>query len=125
MNILNINKLKETLSAYVKIKLDLFKLDLTEHLSKILAKVIAFLIIFFMATLVFAYAGFALANYLNTIFENTYGGYLVISGFFLILLLIILYLLNSGKLKSFLESKMLSGYENISDIETEENHAEK
>ena len=86
MDILNINKLKETVSEYVKIKFELLKLDITEHLSKILAQVIAYMIIFFMAMFVFAYASVALANYLNGVFNNTYGGYLVISGVFLILL---------------------------------------
>jgi len=109
VDILNIKKLKEILSEYVKIKFELFKLDITEHLSKILAQVIAYMIIFFMAMFVFAYAGIALANYLNQFFENTFGGYLVVAGIFLLLLFIVAYFLRSGKLKSFLETKIVGG----------------
>lgn len=123
MSLLQINKLKETVAAYVKIKLELFKLDITEHLLKILAQVIAYLIIFIMAVLVFAFAGVALANYLNSVFENAYGGYLVIAGFFLILLFIVLYLLQSGKLKTFLESKMLDSNSENTKIENPEENA--
>lgn len=123
MSLLQINKLKETIAAYVKIKLELFKLDITAHLLKILAQVIAYLIIFIMAVLVFAFAGVALANYLNSVFENTYGGYLVIAGFFLILLLIVLYLLQSGKLKTFLESKMVDSNSENTEIENPEENA--
>lgn len=123
MSLLQINKLKETIAAYVKIKLELFKLDITAHLLKILAQVIAYLIIFIMAVLVFAFAGVALANYLNSVFENTYGGYLVIAGFFLILLFIVLYLLQSGKLKTFLESKMVDSNSENTKIENPEENA--
>jgi len=123
VSLLQINKLKETVAAYVKIKLELFKLDITEHLLKILAQVIAYLIIFIMAVLVFAFAGVALANYLNSVFENAYGGYLVIAGFFLILLFIVLYLLQSGKLKTFLESKMLDSNSENTKIENPEENA--
>jgi hypothetical protein len=123
VSLLQINKLKETIAAYVKIKLELFKLDITAHLLKILAQVIAYLIIFIMAVLVFAFAGVALANYLNSVFENTYGGYLVIAGFFLILLFIVLYLLQSGKLKTFLESKMVDSNSENTKIENPEENA--
>jgi hypothetical protein len=123
VSLLQINKLKETIAAYVKIKLELFKLDITAHLLKILAQVIAYLIIFIMAVLVFAFSGVALANYLNSVFENTYGGYLVIAGFFLILLFIILYLLQSGKLKIFLESKMVDSNSENTKIENPEENA--
>lgn len=119
MDFLNVNKLKETVSEYVKIKFELFKLDITEHLSKILAKIIAYMIIFFMVMFVFAYASLALASYLNGIFKNSYGGYLVIAGFFLILLFIVLYFLNSGKLKNFLESKIIGETEEVGSEEKE------
>lgn len=107
MDILNINKLKETIFEYVKIKSELLKLDITAYLSKILAKIIAYIIIIFITLLVFVYASIALANYLNGVWENNFGGYLVISGFFSILLFIVLYFLKSGKLKAFLESKII------------------
>ena len=119
MDILNINKLKETISEYVKIKIELLKLDITEHISKILAQVIAYLIIFILALFVFGYASIALANYLNTIFQNDIGGYLVLSGFFLLLLFIVLYFLKSGKLKAFLEAKIVIGKEEKSNSNIE------
>lgn len=117
MDILNINKIKETLSGYIKVKIELLKLDITEHISKILSQVIAFLIIFIIAMFVLAFASFALANFLNDLFGNSYGGYLVLSGVYFIFLLAIFYLLKSGKMKQYLEANIIGG---ISEDEEDE-----
>lgn len=117
MDILNINKIKETLSGYIKVKIELLKLDITEHISKILSQVIAFLIIFIIAMFVLAFASFALANFLNDRLGNSYGGYLVLAGVYLIFLMAIFYLLRSGKLKQYLESNIIEG---ISEDEEDE-----
>ncbi len=116
MDLLNLNKIKETLSGYLKVKIELLKLDLTEHISKILTQVIAFLIIFIIGMFVLAFASFALANFLNDIWGNTYAGYLVLAGVYTIVLLIVLYFLKSGKMKQYLESNIVGG---ISDEELE------
>ncbi|MFY0651043.1 MAG: phage holin family protein [Cyclobacteriaceae bacterium] len=105
---ININKLKEALAGYVKVKVEMLKLDITEHLSKILSQLIAFLIIFIIATYVLAFASFALANFLNDLWGNSYGGFLVLSGIYLVLLLTIVYLLKSGKMKKYLESILVN-----------------
>ena len=107
MDILKLDKLKDALSGYLKVKIELLKLDITEHISKVLSKVIAFLIIFLIALFVIGFAGMALANYLNDLWGNSFGGYLVLSGIFLIILLTVLYLLKSGKFKDALESAIV------------------
>lgn len=108
MDLVNLNKLKEALSGYVKIKIELLKLDITEHLSQVLSRIIALLIVFIMSMFVLAFVSLALANYLNDLWGNSFGGYLVLSGVFTLFLVFILYLLKSGKLKAFLESNMVN-----------------
>lgn len=106
MDLVNLNKLKEALSGYIKIKIELFKLDITEHLSQVLSRVIAMFVIFIISMFVLAFASLALASYLNDLWGNSFGGYLVLSGIFTIILVFTIYLLKSGKLKEFLESNL-------------------
>ncbi len=110
MDILNFNKLKEALAGYLKVKIELLKLDLTEHISHILAQVIAFLIIFIVGMFALAFASVALANYLNQLWGNAYSGYLVIAGLYLTISLIILYTLKSGKIQKQLEDKIMEDF---------------
>ncbi len=110
MDILNFNKLKEALAGYLKVKIELLKLDLTEHISRILAQVIAFLIIFIVGMFALAFASVALANYLNQLWGNAYSGYLVIAGLYLTISLIILYTLKSGKIQKQLEDKIMEDF---------------
>lgn len=107
MDIFKFSKIKETFTEYIRVKFELFKLDLTEHLSNILAQVIAYIIILMISGLVITFLSIALANYLNTFFVNNAIGYLIVAGIYLLLLLLIFYLLKSGKLKAFFESQLM------------------
>lgn len=111
MDILNIGKLKETFTEYIRVKFELFKLDLTEHLSNVLAQMIAYLVILIISGLVVTFLSIALAHYLNTYFQNESIGYLIVAGIYLLLLMLVFYFLKSGKLKAFFEAKLM---ENIS-----------
>lgn len=106
MDILKISKLKETFTEYIRVKFELFKLDLTEQLSHVLAQMIAYLVILVMSTLVVTFLSIALAHFLNSYFQHSAIGYLIVAGIYLLLLLLVFYLLKSGKLKAFFESKL-------------------
>lgn len=111
MDILKISKLKETFTEYIKVKFELFKLDLTEHLSNVLAQLIAYLVILIISALVITFLSIALAHFINSYFQHTAIGYLIVAGIYLVFLLLVFYLLKSGKLKAFFESQLS---ENIS-----------
>lgn len=117
MDLFKFSKLKQTFTDYIRVKFELIKLDLTEHLSNILAQVIAYIVILMISGLVITFLSIALANYLNTFFENNAIGYLIVAGIYLLLLLLVFYLLKSGKLKAFFESQLM---ENISKEASEE-----
>lgn len=107
MDFFKINKIKETLSNYVKVKFDLLKLDLTEHLANILAQMIAYFVIILIASIVVIFLSIALAQYLNLLLQSNSIGFLIVAGLYTILLLIIFYLLKSGKLKAFFETQLM------------------
>ncbi|UXX80758.1 phage holin family protein [Reichenbachiella carrageenanivorans] len=104
---MNISKLKETFTEYLRVKFELFKLDLTEHLSNLLAQMIAYLVILVISGLMVTFLSIALANFLNSYFPGDSVGYLIVSGLYLLLLLLVFYFLKSGKLKVFFETKLM------------------
>jgi len=108
LDLVNLNKLKEAISGYLKIKIELIKLDITEHLSQVLSRIIAMFVIFIISMFVLAFASLALASYLNDLWGSSFGGYLVLSGIFIIVLTFTIYLLKSGKLRKFLEINIIA-----------------
>ncbi|MGL1887498.1 MAG: phage holin family protein [Reichenbachiella sp.] len=116
-DLFNINKLKETLSDYVKVKLELFKLEITEHVSNILAQVVAYVVILLIATLVLLFLSMGLGFLFNYLLGSEFWGFIIVAGFYLILLIIVLTFLNSGKLKAFIEEAILSTKQQETDEE--------
>lgn len=110
MDILNFSKIKDTLTDYLKVKFELFKLDMTEHISNILAQLIAFLVILIVLTFVILFLSIGLSQYFNTVLESNSLGYVIVAGIYFIALLIVIYLLKSGKLKSFFETALTSNF---------------
>lgn len=111
IDILKITKLKEALSDYVKVKLELFKIDMTEQISHVLAQVIAYIVILLISTLVILFVSMGMAFLINQQLDSEYLGFLIVAGAYLLILLGVLYLLKSGKLKMFFEDKMLETIE--------------
>ncbi len=111
MDLFRISKIKETLTEYIRIKFELFKLDLAEHLSNVLAQMIAYLVILIISGLMITFLSIALAHFFNSYFQHEAIGYLLVAGIYLLFLLLVFYFLKSGKLKAFFETKLM---ENIS-----------
>lgn len=103
----NINKLKEALLGYIEVKLELFKLDMAEHLSKILAQLVAYLVIIVFLGLVILFLSIASALYLNEILQSSHLGFILVSAFYTVLLICVFILLKTGNLKSFFESVLI------------------
>ncbi|UXP33119.1 phage holin family protein [Reichenbachiella agarivorans] len=110
IDILNINKIKSALSDYVKVKIELFKLDMTTQISNALAQVIAYFIIILIGGLVVFFVSMGMAFLFNQLLASTYLGFIIVAGIYLLFLLIVLYLLKSGNLKSFFEDKLMENF---------------
>ncbi len=106
-DIFNIGGIKKAITDYLKVKFELLKLDLSEHLANVLAQVIAYLIIIIFGSLVFAFASMGVAFLLNEVLESSYLGFMIVAGFYLLILIVVFILLKSGKLKSFFENQLV------------------
>lgn len=111
----NVDKLIDTIGEYVKVKVDLVKVDLIERLSGLGALLISFLTIFMISLFLLAFISLAFASYLNVVLNSLYAGYLIVSGFYLLLVIIIFFVLKSGRLKAMIESAVLKSMEKKED----------
>ena len=116
---LNIGGIKKAFTDYLKVKFELLKLDISEHLANILAQVIAYLIIIIMASLVLAFLSLGVSFLLNDLLDSAFLGFMIVAGFYFIFLIIVFALLKSGKLKSFFENQLVQDTE--LDLEEDEN----
>ena len=91
-NILSqVQRLAEEVKDYVNVRLDLIKLNIAETSSKVIANITATLIsaLIFLFFLFFASTGLAL--FLSAVIGNSYAGFLIVAGLYLIVGFIIWY----------------------------------
>lgn len=103
---LKIDELIDTLTEYIKIKLELIKLNMVEELSEIIAHVIALFLILTVFMFFLAFGSITLGTFLNHLWESSYLGYATVTGVYLVILLFFVYLLRSGKLKEAVEEQI-------------------
>ncbi len=77
------------------------------HTARIMALVITFLIIGMIALFLGFFIGLTLAVFLNDILDSQYMGYLIVSGFTLLMLIILIILLKTGSIRKWLETLIL------------------
>ena len=104
---LKIGKLIENLTGYIKVKIELLKLDIIEEVSKGIASIFSLLIVLILGLFVLGFGSLALAVFINGYLDNSYGGYLVVTGFYSILLIIIIWMSKTGKLKQIIEDQIV------------------
>lgn len=99
-----VNKLIDKLSAYIKLKGEELKLEIIAHISRLLAHLIAFLLIGVVGVFFITFASLTLGAYLNEVLESSYSGFLIIAGFYLLMLIIVFLLLKTNRFQYWLEA---------------------
>jgi hypothetical protein len=107
-----INNLLDKLSAYIQIKGEKIKLDVIAQVSKLLGHFIAFLMVGLIGFFFFIFGSIALGAYLNLVLEITYYGYLILSGFYLVLMIIVFLLMRTKAIQKWMESFFINLSEN-------------
>lgn len=117
--IFNVDRLVESVSNYVKIRIDLLKIELIERISGLAALIITFLVIFMLGLFLMAFASLTLGSFLNEVLASTYLGFLIITIFYIILLVIVVFILRSGRLQGFLETIVAQSMQTTEEDEQE------
>lgn len=92
---LRVDNLANNVTGYVETRVKLLKIEIKEDVAKALSKSLAQATIFFFAFLFLIFFSIGMAEFLNTLFTNSFEGYLIISGIYLLLFLVFLFLRKS------------------------------
>lgn len=113
------NKLVDRISEFIRLKGEKLKLDIIAKVAKILSLFVTFLIIFIFGVFFIMFLSFALSEFLNTLLDSEYLGYLITSGIYMILLIIVVIIFRSHKMQKWLETVFVSFGEDINETENE------
>lgn len=102
---LKLDKLIENLIGYGETKIALVRLELEEKLEEFTKNALHFGLLAIFAMLFLIFVSFAICQYLNTVFESNYLGYVVVSSFYFILALILIFDKDKKLVNSFLKKK--------------------
>ncbi|MEQ9303946.1 MAG: phage holin family protein [Marinoscillum sp.] len=115
-----INKLVDKLSDYIKLKGERLKLDIIAQVSRLLAHFVAIMCIAVIGLFLMVFLSMTLSAYLNALLDSPHYGYLIVSGIYLILLILVILLMRSNRIQLWLETLFVNLSESIQDERTDE-----
>ena len=107
MRLLPVPKLIDKIQDYLKIKGDQIKLEVMSQVARALSYAVTLTLLGMIGLFFLLFLYLTLAVYLNDLLESNYLGYLIVSGFILIQLVLVVILLKSGKIQRWLEALIL------------------
>ena len=83
------------LSGYLETRIELFKIEIKEDVTKVIASSMIYAVVFFFATMFMLFFSIGLAQFLNGYFNESYPGYWVVACIYLAGFLIFMIFRNS------------------------------
>ena len=100
-------KIKENIEGFIETRIELIKLDIEERISTLLLKLAKLIVITATLGLCIFFLSIGLAQILNTFLESRFWGYIILSGFYLTITLILFYLKDEdGLILKYFSSKI-------------------
>lgn len=90
-----VDKIKQQLIDYTQLRLDLLKADFTEKIALIFSKLITGVIVFMMALMVILFGSIVMGLYFANIFGSLMLGFAIVTGFYVLLIIILMLVKNS------------------------------
>lgn len=118
-----LDQLIENLVGFLETKSEIIKLEFREEVTKVLSKLIAWLIITILVSLFLLFSSVALGNYLNYRWNSPYLGFVALGGVFFILWMVMLLLKQLPwyhRIIGYFTDSILSGTEDKHETSTED-----
>ena len=87
---LRIDAIIENLTGLIEARMELAKLELKEEVAKAGARIIAGVVLAFLLVMIIIFVSIALATWLNYLLGSMFIGYLIITGFYLLVLVLLI-----------------------------------
>lgn len=108
LKLLKLDSLFDSASAYIEARIALVKLEIKEEIAGVMARALMALMLFFTFSMFFLFLNLGLALYINMLFpEYPYMGFLLISAFYLLTLLVLIILKKTIGLDKIIEEKAI------------------
>jgi uncharacterized membrane protein YqjE len=89
LKLFDLDKLINTLTGYIETRIELLKIDAKESLSVVVTKIVTLSLISVVGIFILFFLFMGLSGLLNQLLESQYLGYLIVAGFFGLVLLAI------------------------------------
>ena len=83
---LKIDAILENLTALIEARLELAKLEIKEEVAKLGAKIIAGVVFAFLLVMIVIFLSISLATWINYLLESVFLGYVIVTGFYIVVL---------------------------------------
>lgn len=87
---LRIDAILENLTGLIEARMALAKLEIKEEVAKVGARIIAGVVLAFLLVMIIIFMSITLATWLNYLLGSMFLGYLIITGFYLLVLLLLI-----------------------------------
>lgn len=103
----SIRKIVDQLAEYAEIKTDQIKLKFISKVSKLLATTLSIVLIGALGLLFLLFLSLSVGEILNESLDSKFWGHLIVTGFYLILIIIILLLTRAKKISVWFEKLIM------------------
>lgn len=103
----SIRKIVDQLAEYAEIKTDQIKLKFISKVSKLLATTLSIVLIGALGLLFLLFLSLSMAEILNESLDSNFWGHLIVTGFYLTLIIIVLLLAKAKKIRGWFEKLIM------------------
>jgi hypothetical protein len=87
---LRIDAILENLTGLIEARMELAKLEIKEEVAKVGARIIAGVVLAFLLVMIIIFMSITLATWLNYLLGSVFFGYLIVTGFYLLVLALLI-----------------------------------
>ena len=113
---LRIDAIIENLTGLIEARMELAKLEIKEEAAKIGARIVAAIVFSFLLVMIIIFFSLSVATLLNSVLGSMFLGYVIITGFYLLVLVLLI----AFKAHIWLQQKIEDGLINFVDTKEED-----
>ena len=104
---LKIDVIIEHLTGLIEARLELAKLEIKEEVAKVGARIIAGVVMAFLLVMIIIFLSLSLATLGNSLLDSQYWGYFIVTGFYLLILLLLILFKVHVRLQKAIENMLI------------------
>lgn len=113
---LRIDAIIENLTGLIEARMELAKLEIKEEAAKVGARIVAAIVFSFLLVMIIIFFSLSVATLLNSVLGSIFLGYVIITGFYLLVLVLLI----AFKAHIWLQQKIEDGLINFVDTKEED-----